>query len=116
MDKLVSALSASGGMAGLLASLCVLLAFNVLVKVGAFVWQIKRDKDRLTEEGVKALAEIVAVNTATTEKNTQALAQLMLKLPKVELDLKRAFAALRVISGSKWPDIRREIMEEHRDH
>lgn len=113
MEKVILDLS-SNGIAGLLVGLCVLISLNLFTKVGAFLWNMKQSKDKLTEEGVARLTRAVGVNTLTTEKNTQQIAELqkaLTEIPKIKLDLRRSFAAMKILAGERWQEIRKDIME-----
>ncbi len=115
MEKLLLASVADGGLAGILLALCVLLTFNVLGKVAFFLWNMKLSKDKLSEEGIKRLTEAMSSNTAMTEKNTEEIVRLeqaLAEIPKLKLDVRRAFVAIKEIAGEDWPHIRKEIMED----
>lgn len=112
MEKL---LDLKDGAGGLLASICVILALQVLIKVGEFLWNLKEKKDSASEAAVKEL-------TATMLKNTEAIKLLDQKLgkiegiiseiPKFKLDVRRMFSAVKILAGEKWTNIRKEIMKE----
>ena len=114
MDKLIAAFSQSG-VSGLLVAVCVLLTFNVLGKVAFFLWNLKLSRDKISEESIKRLTEAMASNTVTTQKNTEEIARLeqaLAEIPKLKLDLRRAFSAIKEVAGDEWPKIRKEIMED----
>lgn len=114
MEKLIASFSSSG-VAGLLVALCVLLTFNVLGKVAFFLWNLKLTKDKASDESIKKLTEAMAINSASVEKNTAQIEHLekaLAEIPKLKLDLRRAFAAIKEVAGDHWPKIRREIMDD----
>lgn len=108
-------LDTKNGVASLLASICALLAFHLLFKVGEFLWEILKKKNEVSEQTFEKLTAALQVNTrAVHELKTQihGIERDLSEIPKLKLDLKRLFSAVKTISGDKWPSIRREIMEE----
>jgi len=103
------------GISGLLASIAVLLALHLVTRVGSFLWDMKKEKDKLSEKTVQDLVAAVDDNTKMVEDLASDLRKFeaaVAELPKLKLDLRRLFAATRIIAGDEWPEIRDEIMRD----
>lgn len=83
------------------AGVCVLLTIMILVKVGEFLWSLRVKKDSVSDQAIKDL-------TAAVEKLEHTVAD----LPKFKTDIRRFYAAIKHVSGDKWPTIRDEIMKD----
>lgn len=108
MAKLFSVQYGIGG-------ICVLLTIMVLLEVGKFLWAIQAKKASLSEQAVLDLTKAVQANTVATQFLEQRLQHLeisMSELPKLKLDLRRFYTAIKTIAGDKWPNIRDEIMKD----
>lgn len=90
------------------AGICLLLTIFVLVRVGEFLWSLREKKDSASEESIKNLTAAVQANTAAIEKINLLLSD----LPKMRLDLRRSFGALKNLAGDKWPQIREGMKED----
>lgn len=98
-----------------LAGILILLTLNVLVKVGAFIMKQKEKKDSLSEDTIKQLLNSVQQSTiaiAHLEMRLKTFEQNLNDLPKFKTDIRRFYTAMKVLSGEKWPDIRKEIIED----
>ncbi len=76
---------------------------------------MREKKDKITDEMLQKVVEGLAINTHATDRNSLTIAQLekaFSDLPKLKLDLRRAFTALRMTAGDRWPEIRENIMED----
>lgn len=80
MEKLIASMNTGTGLSGLLASLCVLLALQIVIKVGEFLWKTHKEKMQLSDETVKKLSVCV-------EQNTQAIDYLQDRLKSIEYTL-----------------------------
>lgn len=94
MDKLFTLEYGIGGV-------CVLLTIQVLVRVAEFVMKTRAQKEELSEKTVKEL--VLAVKTLETT---------VADLPKFKTDIRRFYAAIKHVSGDRWPAIRDEIMKD----
>lgn len=115
MDKLLLLFNSNQGVSGLLASVCLLLTFQVLLKVGEFLWRLKKEKDQLSEATLSKLVSAMDENTKAIKKlegEIQKLELTFAEFPKIKLDLKRLFSAVRIVAGSNWPSVREEIMKD----
>ena len=108
MMKLFAGMDTANGLAGLLASVCVLLALQLLFKVGEFLWNMKREKDKVSETTVAKLVEAVRDLECEIKKATTAVSE----LPKLKLDLRRLYLAAKILAGDRWPEVRDEFMNE----
>jgi hypothetical protein len=115
MEKLLLSLSNSSGLAGLLASICVLMTCRFLFSLGEFVWKIKKEKDQLSEKTILELVAAMKANTEslkTLDHEMKALKDAFAEVPKLKLDLRRLFSATKMLAGDQWSDIRDEIMRD----
>lgn len=83
------------------AGVCVLLTIMVLIQVGKFVWTVKQEKDKLSDDTVADLVKAV-----------EKLEHTVSDLPKFRTDVRRFYTAIKVIAGDKWPQVRDEIMKD----
>lgn len=99
----------------LISSLAVILALNLIFAVGKFVFELVKKK---SDDSDKSLARL----TALRESDSVSLAKMDTKLAEIEKDLheireikkhlRRIFTAVKLLSGEKWADIRKVIMED----
>lgn len=109
------AIDKENGMAGLLASIAVILALHLVVRVGKLLWDMKTEKEKLSEKTVKDLVDSVEHNTKTVEQLSHELRKVeaaLADIPKLKLDLRRLYAAIKIIAGEDWPAIRTEITQD----
>ena len=78
-----------------LPAICVLLVLQLLFKVGEFLWEVIKKKDEVSE---KSISELTA------------------SIQKLSLDLRRVFAAVKILAGDDWKHIRKSIMDEEIPH
>lgn len=90
MDLLEHYLTDHGGF-GAFAALLVL-------KIGEMIWSYFRNRDA-------SLADL----KCALEKNTITMAAIQNDLKKFKHDLRRAFIAIKHVSGDKWPEIVKEF-------
>ena len=99
----------------LLVTIAVFLCAHVIKGVIEFLWQIKEKKDSASETAVENLTKAVQGNTTATEHLDQRIKELetvLAEIPKLKLDMRRMFAAIKIASGERWAQIRKEIMED----
>lgn len=109
MEELAHATTANAFVA-----ICVLLALNLVARVGEFLWKLKEKKDSATEKGIESLTLAVNLNTKAAEDLKDriiALEGAVGDVTKVKLDIRRAFFAIKAIAGDNWPEIRKEMMD-----
>jgi hypothetical protein len=114
MEKLITELFGNG-VAGLLAAICVLTSLNLLARLGGFLWNLKANREKLSDETIQKLTDAVAFNTSSTERNTLQIVQLektLAEIPKLKSGLRRAFSAIKKIAGKEWPNVQKEIQDE----
>jgi hypothetical protein len=98
-----------------IAGICVLLTIQILVKVGEFLWDVKKEKEALSDNSVQLLTKAVEENTTATKHLDSRLGNLeksVSELPKFKTDIRRFYAAIKEVAGDKWPAIRDEIMKD----
>lgn len=96
------------GASGLLTSICAILLVFLLLKVAEFLLKFREKKDSTTDIAIHEL-------TAGLSRNTQEIHKLNVffsEYPKMKLDVRRLYLAIKIVSGDKWPAIRKEIMDE----
>ncbi len=96
-------------------ALVVLVALHLVVRVGQFLWTFKEKKDAITESGIEELSKAVRACTATIEKlecRIKSVEVMITDVNKIKVDLRRAYVAIRLITGDRWTQIRKIIMEE----
>lgn len=94
---------------------CVLLTIMILMRVGEFLWKLHQKKEALSEETIKNVARAVLDNTAEMKLLNVRLSSLetsFSELPKLKLDLRRSFTAIKTLAGEQWPIIRDELMKD----
>lgn len=109
------AIDKDNGLAALLSSIAVILALHLVVRVGKFLWDMKTEKDKLSESTVKTLVKSVEDNTKTVEQlgsEVRKVEAALADIPKMKLDLRRLYAALKIVAGDDWPAIRAEITQD----
>ncbi len=108
MEKLFSLEYGIGG-------ICVILTLMTLMKVGEFLWKLREKKESVSEETLKKLVQSVEQNSAAMAILTlrlRTLEDVISDFPKIKIDIRRSFAALKELAGDEWPKIREEIVKE----
>lgn len=103
------------GLPTLLASICLLLAFHLLVKVGEFLWNLKREKDSFSEKSIHHLAISMEANTKAIghlQGELKNLERSLMEIPKFKLDMRRLYFAVKVLAGDKWHQLRDDMLAE----
>jgi hypothetical protein len=93
VDELINT---KNGIAGLIASLVVILALQLMWRVFEFCWGLLKKKTSVTDKNMKDLIETVQQNTV--------------QMKKIHLDLRRSFKAIKFMSGDKWNKVRSAMM------
>lgn len=110
-------LNTEGGVATLLASIIVILALQLIVRVGEFAWGFVKKKNELSEQSINRLSNSIELNTKAVEKLEYRIIeaeQTISEIPKFKQDLRRLFSAVKRIAGDDWNDIRKEILDDER--
>lgn len=103
MEELINT---KNGIAGLIASLVVIVALHLVWRVFEFIWGLLKKKQGATEKTLKDLVTAVELNT----KELKEIKRDMGDLPKLRLDLRRSFRAIKFMSGDKWSKVRSAMM------
>lgn len=106
MKELFELLSSANG----IPALCVLVTLFLLLKIGEFVWKLIEQKDKLKDDTVKELSDALKKNTQTLDE----MKPLLSEIPKMKIDLRRYFTAMKIISGDKWKEVYRDVLEEEK--
>lgn len=87
---------------------CVILTLLVLVRVGEFLWKLREKKDSASDIALRSIAE----RLEEIEDHIEDMRHTVADIPKLRLDLRRFYSALKTLSGEKWSAIRDEIMKD----
>lgn len=93
----------------------VILALNLVFRVGTFVFGLIQKKQQVSDDTLKAnTAAIIGLTTSNQklESRLKTLEENFTEIPKVKLDLRRMYTAIKMVSGEKWKHIREVIMED----
>jgi hypothetical protein len=85
------------------------------MKVAEFLWKTHQEKQAVTEETTKFLIKTVQENTVTMqllEHRLRSLEMSFSELPKLKVDIRRSFTAIKSLAGNRWPSIRDELMKD----
>lgn len=108
-------LDSSHGLSTLLASVVIILALHLFFKFAEFVWGIMNKKNEVSEQSIERLSLSLAQNTQALQGLQVQMKEIerdLSEMPKFKLDLRRAFSAVKLVSGDKWSEIRKIIMED----
>lgn len=84
-----------------LVGIVIMLAIMVVIRVGEYLMKVKDRRDAVTE---KSLQQLTAAVTR--------LEHTMSEIPKIKTDVRRFYAAVKIISGENWQKVRDEILKE----
>lgn len=101
-------LDTTHGTSTLLASLVIIMALHLFFKIGEAVWNYLKKKSELSEQSVTGLTAAVLKLESRLEKIEKELSV----IPKLRLDLRRIFIAVKQLAGDNWEEIKKLIMEE----
>lgn len=99
----------------LLILVVVFLCAGLIKGIIEFLWKIKQEKDSVSETVIKELTRTIHENTMATQhldKRLSEVEQTFSELPKLKMDMRKFYAAVKILSGDKWSDIRREMEED----
>lgn len=103
------------GVATLLACIVVVTALRLVFSVGQFAWAIIKERSSLKEDTVKNLIVTLNENTRAMDRLEFRMSKVeedLTQMPKLKLDLRRAFISIKHLAGKDWPTIRKMLMEE----
>lgn len=112
---MVELLGSQTSIAGFLAVIVLLLCTQLVVRVGTFAWDLLKKKSELSEKSLDRLGQTIERNTEAVsklERRIEGIERDIASLPKFELDVRRAFRALKLLAGDRWSAITKDIMEE----
>lgn len=105
-------LDSEHGPIALIASLVVILALHLAMKAGKIVFEIVKKKTELTDKNIENLVTALALNTQALHRVEQRIASLEMELSSISilrLEVSRAIAAIKILSGEKWGAILESI-------
>ena len=74
----------------------------ILLKVGEMIWNYFKNRERVTDDTLKKLV-------FELQQTNLALNSMQADVKKLKLDLRRAFYALKRLSGKDWPSVAEEL-------
>lgn len=98
-----------------IAGVCVLLTLMILIRVAEFVWKLHQKKEAVSEETMRQLVDEVRKNTVAVqllEHRLHTIETSFSELPKLKLDLRRSFSAIKTLAGNRWASIREDLMKD----
>lgn len=108
-------LNSGHGVPAILASIVILLAFQLFLKLGEIAWEMLKKKDEVSQKSITKLTEALETNTKATQELKMQFAEMkdeISTLPQLRLDVRRAFRALRMLAGDEWEEIKKAIMDD----
>lgn len=105
-------LDAQHGAATLLVGLIVILALHLVMKVGELIWDIIKDKNKDSKTEITEISMALRQNTdAVRELRVQisVLQQELVELQKLKIDTSKLFSAVKIMSGKRWPNLRKAV-------
>jgi hypothetical protein len=111
----VADIDLTNGLGGLLVSLCVILTFHLIVKIGVFLWGLAEKKNSLSEKTIEKLVTVMSENTKAIQhldNQIKKLESVFAEVPKLKLDLRRLYFAIKLLASEQWSEIREEIMRD----
>ena len=90
----------------------VLLALNLVARIGQFLWNLATHKSKTTD------GEISKIDLALTQ-NTQAVRELRIQVQLLERELgevhkfksdsQKLFSAIKIMAGKRWPEVQHQV-------
>lgn len=99
----------------LLTLIAVFLCASFVRGTIQFLWKFKEKKDSASEAAIKELTDAIRSGTQAIQhldERTVKLENTLAILPKMKLDLRRVFSAVKLIAKDDWSKIRESIMDE----
>lgn len=103
------------GIPTLLASIVVVMGLHLLFKVGEFLWEMLKKKTEVSEKSIENLTGALQKTTEAVRRLDDRLVEIekdLSQMPKIRLDLRRMFSAIKHLAGENWKEIREIIMED----
>jgi hypothetical protein len=93
----------------------VLLALNLIMRIGEFVFKLIEKKSHGTDTQIKEITMALTQNTDAVREvrvHLSVIQQELLEVKKFKSDSDMLFTAIKVIAGEKWPEVRKAIQED----
>lgn len=93
----------------------LILAFRLIFEVVLFLWNLAKKKNELSEKSIKELTTALEHNTKSVEKLDLRIYQaekMINDFPKLKLDVRRLFTAIKHVAGDDWNEIRKSILDD----
>lgn len=95
--------------------IAVFMCANFIKGVLELVLKIRAQKDSASEASIKELTQAVnnnSVVTAHLDRRLGDVEKTYSELPKLKVDMRKFYSAIKVLSGERWSKIRKEIEED----
>jgi hypothetical protein len=103
------------GFAVLLVGVIILLALNLITRVGEFVFKLIEKKNHGTDTQIREITMTLTQNTDAVREVRVILSVIQQELGEVKkfkADTDLAFTAIKKLAGKDWPKLRKAIEEE----
>jgi hypothetical protein len=119
-------LGSEHGLSALLAGVIVLLALNLITRIGEFVFKMLQKKSQTTDEQIARIARLMddhtMKNSMALTQNTDAVRELRVQISvlqqelgdvkKFKSDSDMLLSAVKILAGQKWPRVRKAIEDD----
>jgi hypothetical protein len=99
----------------LLASLLIMFCIHIVISVGKLLFEIFKKKEEKSDRNLNEVSLALQQNTnAVRELRIQLgiLEREISEIQKYKLNVNRLFAAVKIMAGPKWQDIKKEIVDD----
>src|ERR1044072_2299250 len=114
-----SVIDGQHGATTLIAGLVIVLALQVILKVGEFIFKSVEKKEDLKEttmQNLKVSIDNLCTQLATNIEATHRLEERMRaveggvsEVANMKTNVRKAFSALKFLAGDEWPQIKKEV-------
>lgn len=122
MEHLPNVIQTNQGIPTLLATIAIALSLQLVMQVWKFIFGLAKKKYEVSEKAIIDMTSELKTNTRALEKVCtrmesveEDLVIVGRELPKVKVDIRRAFAAMKYMAGDDWSEIRKKLNEEEID-
>ena len=94
----------NNGVTVMLAGLIVILCLHLVMKIVSLALDAYKKKSETTD--------LLAINVKELSTRLSALERDMNEILKFRHDFRRLFTAVKALSGDKWPEIRKAVLQD----
>lgn len=112
MEKLIDE---GHGTTVLIAGLIIVLSLHLIAKLAHFIWEFNNSKHEVTEDSIKNLSSALASNISaihSLEERMRGFEKNIEEFHKFKVDLRLLIHAIKELSGDRWVEIRKIIIED----